>query len=391
MLPFFLDYYRNFVGVERFFLFDDGSTDQTKQLIRDYPVELIDHPSQHLDDRDLLRIKSDAYKQWRHLCDWFIVCDIDEFLYHPALSQLLARYRAQGVTVPLVEGYEMYSKEFPRFRPSAFLPKLIQQGIPNPLFYNKFLIFNPQVDINYDIGCHTAEPAGPVRFSERFELKNLHYKHLSFDYVTARSRALAARRSAWNLATGAAIHHEENAKRSLFDYLANFGALDNVLEPVGSALEGDTLMSFVVSHLLTINQNPVMLEMADAAGFPSALERSFALLERKIGMQRIRLRHPKTSDDLVWLAHLATLDASCHCVCIDASLIQAARHPRESFDAFLTTLIGLAGAGSLLVMLDLASCSGLQREDLLASACLQRHFEHWRFEAVILARYKQQR
>ena len=46
MLPFFLDYYTNYVGVNKIIIYDGGSTDNTHNIIKEYPnVELIVNPT----------------------------------------------------------------------------------------------------------------------------------------------------------------------------------------------------------------------------------------------------------------------------------------------------------------------------------------------------------
>lgn len=232
ILPFFLDHYTNYVGATKIFLYDGGSTDGSENIVKDYPVEFIVEKHDKLDDTVLMRIRNEEWKKYRNECDWFIVCDVDEFLYHPDMKNKLWEYKRDGVTLPMVEGSEMFSKVFPPFEKGKYLHQFITAGSPNPVFYNKNLIFDPKIDINYTMGCHRCLPTGDVKRSVRAEFKNLHYKLLSFDYLTMKARKSDERLSDWNLKHGAGIHYKGLANQKNDEFIQMFKAADNVLNPV---------------------------------------------------------------------------------------------------------------------------------------------------------------
>lgn len=386
LLPFFLDYYSHFVGVSKFILFDGGSTDATADLIKDYPVEFIVERSEKLDDRQLMYFRNEAYKSWRTECDWFIVCDIDEFLFHPSLQERLQYYKEQAITVPFVEGFEMYSKAFPQFKPGAFLPHRLQYGTPKPLYYNKHLIFDPAVDINYTLGCHGANPTGPVKYSDAFELKNFHYKLLSLDYVLAKAKASAQRLSEWNTSTGAGHHYEQLAKTTRQEFLAQFVQADHIFHPVNRELEEDLLAGFMVNFLVQQSHAPVGLEIGhdqrSSRPFSASLER----VTRKLGGQRMRLDGGQVGLSWPAMARMASLsDYGPNWLYVEADLVRGLGvDVRDGLNAILSIYLGIGAAEGQLLILDFGSLSELDRSMLLSAETLLRHFELLRYEDFVL-------
>lgn len=135
ILPFFLDHYAHHVGARKIVLHDGGSTDGSDSIAARYPqVEFIVAPSEKLDDSELMRLRNEAWKPYRNECDWVVVCDVDEFLFHPDVRGTLRALRQQGVTLPLVEGFNIVSKAAPVYRPGRYLWQDRQAGIPDPRY-----------------------------------------------------------------------------------------------------------------------------------------------------------------------------------------------------------------------------------------------------------------
>lgn len=272
ILPFFLDHYTNYVGAQKIFLYDGGSTDGSDQIAKDYPVEFIVEKHDKLDDSILMRIRNEEWKKHRDACDWFVVCDVDEFLYHPDLKNKLHEYKKNGVTLPMVEGFEMYSKVFPRFEKGTYIHQLIQSGTANPSFYNKNLIFDPKIEINYTMGCHRCLPTGPVKRSARFEFKNLHYKCLSFEYQTSKARKSNERLSDWNKQNGAGIHYQWLVDQEKHEFLQRCKGADNVLNPVAAPKIVRDGFEPAFNALLTMERDVVIAEFGTQRYYDGTLD-----------------------------------------------------------------------------------------------------------------------
>ena len=232
ILPFWLDYYVNFIGVDKIIFFDGGSDDGTQELIRQCPIaDLIVEKNDKLDTRCGINIQNNGWKKYKDDYDWMIVCDMDEFLYHPNLKEKLMEYKEQGITIPLIEGFDMISMDYPIFETGKFIHQKIKSGIKDSEYLNKFAIFNPKkVDINYRMGCHRCDPIGDIKFSGEEEIKLLQYKWLSYEHLTEQSRKKYERLSDWNLEHRAGFHYKVYSETPLKDYIDRFNCSINVVD-----------------------------------------------------------------------------------------------------------------------------------------------------------------
>jgi len=214
ILPFYLDYYTNFIKADKIIIYDGGSTDNTPNIVKDYSnVEFILDDNGKMDERNLRDIRNNGWKKYRNEYDWVIVCDMDEFIYHPNLKELLFKYKLNEITIAKVNGFDMISNEFPNFKKGKFLPSFIKKGIHEPVWLNKSAVFDPKkIEINYDYGTHSCSPIGDVNYSQETDIKLLQYKWLSHEYITQKSLKSSQRLSDWNLETGMASHYKEFAK-----------------------------------------------------------------------------------------------------------------------------------------------------------------------------------
>ena len=232
IMPFWLDYYVNFIKVDKIIFYDGGSNDGTKELIKKCPIaEMIEQYHDKCDTRWGIDVQNNGWKKYKDDYDWMIVCDMDEFIYHPNLTEKLEDYKNKNITIPLIEGFDMISINFPKFEKGNYLPNLIKNGIKDPEYLNKNMIFNPKVvDINYRMGCHRCDPKGEVKFGEQYDIKLLQYKWLSYKYLTDKSKSKYERLSDWNLEHRAGEHYNKYSILPLKDYMKRYNSSINVID-----------------------------------------------------------------------------------------------------------------------------------------------------------------
>lgn len=189
MLPYF---FRHYDGVaDRYFIFDNGSTDRSVEMLKAHPKVVLDSFEVAGDSFVLAAANhyNECWKQSRGQADWVIVCNVDEHIYHPDLRGYLRACKGRGVTIVTPEGYDMVSDTFPEA--GVPLSEAVRRGMREP-FLDKPEIFDPDRirEINFVPGRHQASPAGEVVAPGFKATKLLHYKYLGLDYVLRRHAEL---------------------------------------------------------------------------------------------------------------------------------------------------------------------------------------------------------
>jgi hypothetical protein len=258
LLPFFLDYYSNFVKVDKMVFLDGNSTDKSHEIIKSYDIAelIIDNQEDGADEKKFRDIRNNVWKKYREDYDFVIVCDIDEFLYHPNIREKLKEYKDRDVTIPLIKGYDMISQSFPIFEKGKYITDLIKTGLIEDHWLAKKVIFNPKKieEINYRYGSHDCDPIGDIIHNDEEELFLLHYKWLSYDYMTKRYQFLSSRRSKWNIDNGACTHWVENSliTKEEFDYKyqtsINVIKFNHFYESIDGWFDFETVYSNMVKH-----------------------------------------------------------------------------------------------------------------------------------------------
>ncbi len=190
MLPFFFKYYDDFVN--RYIFFDDQSDDRTIEIINQHPrAEVRPFPELNHDSFILSSqfVHNNCWKESRGNAEWVIITAIDEFLYHPDIINYLINSKREKITAIPALGYQMLSEKFPDN--NSDLITEVPNGAASD-FYNKLSLFNPDAirETNYDIGRHSANPKGKLKYPRHDELLNLHFKYLSFDFLFERHKQL---------------------------------------------------------------------------------------------------------------------------------------------------------------------------------------------------------
>lgn len=201
MLDFMFRHYDRLV--QRYVVFDDGSTDASLDILRSNPkVDLRPMPTYSDPESRVasgLAVLDSCWHESRGLADWVIVTDIDEHLWHRDLDAYLCRQKNDGVTIIPALGFQMLSDHFPGR--DCLLTETVTTGAPSPVM-NKMNIFSPD-DIeatHFTVGRHSASPQGNVVAPARDELLLLHYKFLNFERTYQRLKQSLTRQRAKDLA-----------------------------------------------------------------------------------------------------------------------------------------------------------------------------------------------
>ena len=218
ILPYFLRHYSSFA--ERIIIFDNYSTDNSPEIIGSCPIADLRRFNTNCTFNDLehIRIKNKAYKESLGKADFVIVVDMDEFLYHPRMLDLLKRYKSDGITLPKTIGYDMISWRFPKSNKP--LVENIRIGRESPL-YAKRCIFHPDIDINFEVGAHTCNPCGDILESNSADIKVLHDHYLGLLRVIKRHRVLKTRLSQLNLKYNLGFQYTWGAMRLIGRFLVH--------------------------------------------------------------------------------------------------------------------------------------------------------------------------
>ncbi len=217
IIPFVFKYYDTFV--DYYYIYDNGSTDNTIKLLQNRKnVTIIPFDTNsEFNVIENQRIKNDCWKQSRGKADWVIVCDMDEFLYHPeGIINLLIKNKSR-YSIYKPKGFEMCSEHYPQKEMSIL--EQVHYGYESS-WYNKQILFNPYkiTEIDYEPGFHSANPKGIVKYCNDSDLKLLHYKKLSAKYLIKRYTALKQRYNKENINKGMGNHYQHDIQKIIDDY-----------------------------------------------------------------------------------------------------------------------------------------------------------------------------
>jgi glycosyltransferase involved in cell wall biosynthesis len=223
VLEFFFRQYDSIVS--RYVVFDDGSTDGTREMLLAHPkVELRDAVLQ-ADPASLIRsarlFGNECWKESRGATDWIIALSIDEHLDHPDLLGYLARCKREGITIVPALGYQMLTPRFPAS--GEKLSETRRIGVPfDPM--NKLCVFSPRhiEATNWSDGQHTASPTGNVVAPPRDELRLLHYKYLGFRHLVHRNEASRRRLRSGDFSDPNLAHRWKMSRKALRDDWRSF-------------------------------------------------------------------------------------------------------------------------------------------------------------------------
>lgn len=194
----FIDHYRTRFPNCEITIYDNMSTDNSRQIAIKNGCRIIDYDSNNQIRDDLyLEIKNNCWKNAN--TDWVLICDVDEFL---DINQ--EQLQKEDCSIILSKGYNMVNLE------DDLIFDNIKFGI-RAKQYDKYYLFNKYKikEINYEAGCHSANPKGEIKFSKN--IYNLfHYTMLSEQYLINRYRRNFERLSKENKKYGWGIQYSDS-------------------------------------------------------------------------------------------------------------------------------------------------------------------------------------
>jgi hypothetical protein len=200
MLPFFFRHYDDWI--DRYVVYDDGSSDDTLDLLHRHPKVEVRTPPPRTDPSSRVEsqraLQETFWHESRGAADWVIVTDVDEHLHHrTGMKSYLSRCRQRGITIVPAIGYQMMSRAFPA---DGVLHQLITTGLRDD-HYNKLSILDPDAveATNFTVGRHLASPTGSIVAPERDEVRLLHFHYTGFERVRRRHELYLTRSRARDL------------------------------------------------------------------------------------------------------------------------------------------------------------------------------------------------
>ncbi len=230
ILPYFLRHYETIA--EKIIVYDNESTDNSLNILKSHSkVEIRTYCSNDQIRDDLyLDIKNNCWKESRGQADWVIIVDTDEFIYHVDLIVFLKEKQLEGVTLFKPKGYMMVSEKLPSTQ--GMIYEELKMGISQEAS-SKPVIFNPNKieEINFSTGAHSCNPTGEVKLYESIgDLKLLHYKVLSLEYLLTRARKCKERLSDINKQNNWGKHYLVDDKIKIEKFFARLKEATQIIE-----------------------------------------------------------------------------------------------------------------------------------------------------------------
>jgi len=204
LMPYLIRHYSLFSDVV---ILENNSTDNGINIAKSMGAKIISYNIP--DEKDNQWIVDIKNKCWEgNSSDWVIIVDADEFVYHPNLVNILSTTDATIITP---KWCNMFSDHIPTTNGQIY--DEICYGVEYE-DGGKTNIFKPKeiTEINYDVGCHRCNPKGNIIYRDT-EIKTLHMRYFSIDYVMERNAIAAKRLSQRNRDNGWSYHYYFSRER----------------------------------------------------------------------------------------------------------------------------------------------------------------------------------
>jgi glycosyltransferase involved in cell wall biosynthesis len=230
ILPHLLKHYLSFC--EFVTILDNNSTDNSVEIVKSFQnTDIIPFDSKNeFHDGLHIKLKNHVWKSSIGIADYVILGDTDEFLYHEDMVNFLINSKENGVTLFKPEGYHMVADIDFNLTPTDNLLDSVKHGVRTSVL-DKMMMFdcNKIENINYNFGCHNANPTGQIKLSTDTSLKMLHYKFLGLEDHKYKQKIRAERLSDFNKQHGFGLYYLYNEEEQINDYMGYLNKREIVL------------------------------------------------------------------------------------------------------------------------------------------------------------------
>lgn len=178
--PFYLRHYEPIA--DRICIWDDCSTDGTREIIKASKAELHEWPlaTGLYEDVNLEFAYNRIETMARGNCDWVAWVDMDEFLYAPKMREGLDLAMQAGIEVIQTSGFNLIGDSFPK-DDGRQIYEINPMGVRAPI-YAKPVVFRPEVHVRWQRGKHALENCSPV-LSLKPQIKLIHARYFGAEFT----------------------------------------------------------------------------------------------------------------------------------------------------------------------------------------------------------------
>lgn len=193
LLPYFISFYRKRFSSCNIVIYDNCSTDDTKNIALSKNCEVINFDTNNeINEYKYLDVKNNCWK--KSSTDWVLICDVDEWF--DINAENLIKEQKNKVTIFRSQSWNMVN-----MTPNWIDPDQINYGFRDP-HYDKCLLFNSKkiLEINYNVGCHHANPVSfdSITYNDNYLMYHMGW-YLDETYRKNKNLAYGKRLSATNI------------------------------------------------------------------------------------------------------------------------------------------------------------------------------------------------